>query len=303
MTGGHAAALSQAVGRVLDRFELTLSGASPDSAAPTYVREADPGSRPDGAYHTYADFRLGRVNTSVHLSARATRTAAELGKLTFRTAYLEPGKDARARDRSVVWGYHVGGHSYLRVNKQFHELSRDREGRTLVYVEEGLSDPEVTTSQMLGGALGGALGAALATAAAANKGEERNTLFALDLQTGALSPYAMTYAPARVGGRTMLHSVVGRGGRKIEVHRPAGVQYLGPDEYLLLEPGEEVSFAVAGYRWEPVSKHLREGSADRPVLYRLSVSDSGGVTVRKAGQQAAVQFRNRLQSGKVEPAR
>ncbi len=302
VTRGHAAALSEAIGRLLDRFDLVVEPATAGLPGPTYVHETSRSHRPDGAYHGYADYRIGRVDTSVHLSARATRVQAGLGKLSFRAAYLEPGPDAQPRDLKEVWGYHVDGHSYLQMNKKFYEITQDEEGRTLVYIEEGLFDPEAMRVQLVGGALGGVVGM-MVFAVASGSGEETPRLYEIDLRHGSLTPYEMTYPPIRVGRRTMLTSAEPPGGRHIEVHRPGETQSLGPGEYLLLEPGEQVSFATVGFRWEPVAKRLREGSLERPVLYRISVVDSGGVRIRKTSSLAAQHFRESLEAGAVEPAR
>ncbi len=302
VTGGHPAALSDAIGRLLDRFHLMHAGGGEETRAASYVRDTDPLLRPDGVYHTYTDFRMGRVDTSVHLQVWGIRTQAELDHMTFLTASPYARQEEQARDLKAIWGFHEGGHSYLQVARKFYELVEDGRGNTLVYVKGGILDPQVTSAQMLGGALGGALGVAMASSLT-NSTEQLYHLYRLDLKTGGLSPYEISYEKVYVAGRTMLYSKVAPGGGQIEVHRTTGTELLGPGEYLLLEPGEEVSFSVQGSRGEPVSRQLREGSRRLPSLYRLSIQNSGGVGISKANRNVTRQLRSRIESGRIEPAR
>ncbi|WP_157974389.1 hypothetical protein [Lewinella sp. IMCC34183] len=294
VTGGHSRALSEAIGRLLDRFDTLLSEGKLPTNPAGFVRETDPSRLPDGAYHTYADYRIGRVDTSVHLIAGPPRWQANRVGLTFSEVSLEAGADQRVRNRKAVWGYHVDGRSYLQLANKFHELKKDREGRTLVFVKGGLVDPERITKQVvIGSAVGGLLGGALASAV--SRPAQAHTLFEVDLRTGGLIPYEVAVAVRKSEPATLV-SAEPEGGQSIIVHRNGERQFLHPGEVLLVDPEESLSFTIPGGPRKSDGKDFRAGITDQPALYQLSVRPSGVVKVDRLKGQAAREARTRITS-------
>ena len=189
VTGGHADAVVAAITQIL--HELQDDVRAGNLASPNGDGPIDPLALPDGAVYSVADLRAGRVDTTVQLEPVGSKPVYRAEGLTFYEANFARGEGVGRREVRELWGYVYGGEIYLYLQRRFYGIRVDGNGRLLVAVPGGITDPETLTKQtVLGGGLFGAVGGAMAATANHRQSSE---YFTINLRSGALEARAMPH--------------------------------------------------------------------------------------------------------------
>lgn len=282
VTDGHAGALASSLSELLHELDAAVrEGRTGEPLAAAFTAPAD---LPDGAYYSVADFRAGRVDTSVHL-AFVGREIAWLNETgTFYEAEFIRPEELSRRDFRELWGYQHEGTSYLYLQRNYYSIQTDKERRTYVAIPGGVVDVETRTKQAaIGGLLFGAVGGAVAGLAG---GRSKDDLYTLDLVSGALAPQPGPVDTEHFTDRILVHHVSPAGSPDLVVQFNGKEYELSPGAYTVLDTGGSLGLSTPAPSVKPLSKSIwtTEG---KPAVYTVEITEKGRIELTRGSTERA----------------
>ena len=183
VTSGHADAVAAALSQIMHDLQEDVRHGNLAGTADGHP--IDPTALPDGAIYSVADLRAARVDTTVILEPLGRQRVYQAEGLSYHEARFKRSEDVGRQELRELWGYVSDGEVYLYLQKRFYAIRVDGNGRLLVAVPGGITDPEAMTKQAVVGGLFGAVGGAVA-GSMRNRGT--GEYFSINLRSGALEP-------------------------------------------------------------------------------------------------------------------
>ncbi|MCP9236483.1 hypothetical protein [Lewinella sp. JB7] len=294
VTSGHAAAVAEALAVLLHELDADLRDGNTETA-----REFSPGNMPDGAFFSVADYRAGRIDTTLRLHLAARNTTRVLEDIAYEEAFFNRPDDLTRRAVREVWGYYHGGVTYLCIQQRFHTLRTGADGQAYVFIPGGIPDPEKVTQRIVVGQLMfGALGGAIAGAGAARNVPE---LYRLDLTTGGLEPvrivqdYKNDYTD-----RIILHHPAADGAPEITVRINDREYRLPAGTHVVVDRGGTLRLTTTP-DIKPLEKAIW-GTDGKVALYTVEINAKGKLALTRGSQQSADDAARAAAVGELPPA-
>ncbi len=299
VTSGHARALAESLSELLQQVDqLVREGEFTDGSELTALPPAD---LPDGVLYSVADYRAGRVDTSVRLALEWREEIWLTDTGTFYEAgFIRPENYSR-RDLRELWGYQHEGTTYLYLQRKYYSLQTDAVGQTLVAIPGGVVDTEARTKQAaLGGLLFGAVGGAIASSVG---GRGRDDVYTVNLMSGALGPHESPQSVADktedYANRILLHHISPAGSPGLLLRFGGSEYVLTPGAYTVLDAGGALTVSLPEEDSKSLTKNIwiTEGE---PALYTVVVNAKGKIELTRGSTESAVETVRRVAGG-AEP--
>ena len=298
VTAGHATALAEVLTEVLRALDADVRAGRSSNTDLSY--NPLPAGLPDGAYYSVADFRLGRVDTSLQLSLKKEEIAGHVDGQTFQRLIFErPEREDRQQLREL-WGYHYRGGSYVAIQNAYYQVQPAADGSMLVVVPDGIIDPEWLTKQAaLNGALFGALGV---IAMSGRTSKEPTDLYRLDLTSGALLPSTKGFDATAMAKTIILHYTGAAGQDALLVVLDGEPRLVPPGAYLSIDHATRLTLSPAA-GGKPYHREVKPSNYGEPALYTVDIDRRGKIAFRQEGQSLARAAAEAAVSGRIPAAR
>ncbi len=298
VTAGHATALADVLTEVLRALDAGVRAGRNSDTDLSY--NPLPEGLPNGAYYSVADFRLGRVDTSLQLSLKKQEMAGYVDGQAFQQLTFErPERDERQQVREL-WGYHYRGASYVAIQNTYYQVQPAADGSMLTVVPDGIIDPEwLTKRTALNGALFGALGV---VAMSGRTSKEPTDLYRLDLTSGALLPSSKGFDATAMANTIMLHYTGAVGQDALVVVLDGEPHLVPPGAYLSIDHSTRLTLSPAG-GGKPYYREVKPSNYGEPALYTVDIDRRGKIAFRQEGQPLARAAAEAAVSGRIPAAR
>ena len=296
-TLGHPRALAVALREALTGLDhLLREGIT--GMAPTYTATGIP-EMADGALYSVADYRNGRVDTSLQLQFVGQYVVGDRGGTVFHQAHFAvPHGRKHYRE---LWGYHNAGITYRYLQDNFYEIGQDTIGNTFIIVPGGLIDGEEYTKRAATNTLlFGVVGALVTTG---DKARYATDVYNLDISSGALSPVfdPTLTRPVTTSPIILYHvSEDQTFGLTIEVNGTAHSVPAGT--YLTVEQAAAIVLTASHGKAKPYYRDISPATPDEPTLYQIAIDDRGRITFLRENQARAREVATAIAAGDVRPA-
>lgn len=298
VSAGHSRALASALSELLRLLDADRQAGRQAPPAAPLARPT--GYRPEGAYYSLADYRAGRVDTTLRLMLAEHRVARVSEQAIFYEVDFRRPDSLSRRALAPVWGYHRGGKDFLFVENRLLSLERDTAGQLFVAVPGGLQDPKASTVRELKNvALTSTFGliGTLFTKSSDIHGEQE--LFLVDERSGGLQSQLAARETRGYLDSILLLNVSPPNATPLSV-RFDGVTYRIP-------PGSYVAVAGGGALFigpddRPQEVTLRQ-SPDQPTVYTLTGRGGGRVKVERGSDANALATARSAAAGVLRRAR
>ena len=298
VTAGHATALADVLTEILRALDADVRAGRSSDTDLSY--NPLPEGLPDGAYYSVADFRLGRVDTSLRLNLKSEEMAGHVDGQTFRQLTFErPEREERQQVREL-WGYHYRGESFVSIQDAYYQVQPAADGSMLVVVPDGIIDPEwMTKRTALNSALFGVVGAMVMSG---RTSKEPTDLYRLDLTSGALLPSTKGIDATVLANTIMLHYTGAAGQDTLVVILDGEPHLVPPGAYLSIDHATRLALSPVG-GGKPYYREVKPSNYGEPALYTVDIDGRGKIAFRQEGQPLARAAAEAAVSGRIPAAR